>query len=184
MSYADLQRRHVPWQRWLPLLDKLPLWTSYFFVILCSFGMGYSLGSARSSLPDARQSQVTLVALAAGALLFIFLLMRIMRSEERRRAESAEQLRLSKEAIAIELLDPVERRVLDALNEIAEAKGIDRATLIPAILSQYVARKTFEAALREQAVQSRREPEPPPGWVKTLPAWLETLPGSFDVKSR
>lgn len=184
MSYADLRRKHFSWQRLLPLLDKLPLWTSYFFVILCIFGMGYSMGSARSSLPDARQSQIVLVALAAGALLLIFFLDRILRREERRRAERAEQLRLSKEAIAIELLDPVERPVLDALDEIAGAKGVDRATLIPAVLHQYIARKSFEAALREQAAQSNGEPEAPPGWFKTLPAWLETLPGSLDVKSR
>lgn len=184
MIYADLRRKQFPWQRLFPLLDKLPLWTSYLFVILCIFGMGYSMGSARSSFSVAGQSQIRLIALGAGALLLIFILDRILRSEERRRAERAEQLRQSKEAIAIELLDPVERPVLDALDEIASAKGIDRATLIPAILSQYIARKSFEGALREQAAQSNAEPEPPPGWFKTLPAWLETLPGSLDVKPR
>lgn len=183
MSYADLPRKRLAGRRLSPLLDKLPLWASYLFVILCAFGMGYSLGGARSGLVDVRHSQITLAALAAGALLFIFVLDRILRSEERRRAERAEQVRLNKEAVAIQLLDPVERPVLDALDEIADAKGVDRATLIPAILHQYVARKSFEAALREQATQTEAEPEPPPGWLKTLPAWLETLPGSLDVKS-
>ena len=85
--------------------------------------------------------------------------------------------------MAIELLDPVDGRVLDALDQIATVKGVDRATLIPAILSQYVARKSFEEALVESAAQgSSATPEPPPGWSKTLPAWLETLPGSLDVK--
>lgn len=184
MSYADLRRKQFPWQRLFALLDKLPLWASYFFIILCSFGIGYSLGSARSSLPNPREGQSTLAALTVGALLIILFLDRTLRSEERRRAERAERLRLSKEAVAIELLDPVETQVLDALDEIADVKGVDRATLIPAILHQYVARKSFEAALLEHAAQGKGEPEPPPGWVKTLPAWLETLPGSLDVKPR
>lgn len=181
VSYADLLHREISWQRLVPLLDKLPLWASYFFVILCTFGMGYSLGSARFGVPGAARAEITLAALAAGALLVLLIVIRTLRREERRRVASAERIRLSKEAVGMQLLDPVERAVLVSLDEIAEAKGIDRATLVPAILSQYVARKTFEAALREEAVQRKREPEPPPGWHKTLPAWLETLPGSFDV---
>jgi hypothetical protein len=58
--------------------------------------------------------------------------------------------------------------------------------LIPAVLQQYIARKSYEAALLERAAQDKEsslgEPETPPGWLKTLPAWLETLPGSLDVK--
>ncbi|GEM_PF-5985430 len=184
MSYADLPQKQFQWQRLSLLLDKLPLWAAYFFVVVCAFGMGYSMGGARSSLPDSGQRQITLVALAAGALLIIFFLDRILRSEERRRAQRAEQYRLSKETFAVELLDPVDRQVLEALDEIAGIKGVDRATLIPAVLHQYVARKSFEAALLERAAQTREEPEAPPGWLKTLPAWLETLPGSLDVKTR
>lgn len=183
MSYAELRRKQFPWQRLFPLLDKLPLWASYFFVVVSAFGLGYSMG-ARTSLPDSGQRQLTLAALAAGALLIIFFLDRILRSEERRRAQRAEQYRLSKEAFAVQLLDPVDRQVLAALDEIADIKGVDRATLIPAVLHQYVARKSFEAALLERAAQSNEEPEAPPGWLKTLPAWLETLPGSLDVKTR
>ena len=175
------------WQRLFSLLDKLPLWAGYVFAILCSVGMGYSLGSARSSFPDPRQDQITLIAVAAGALLFILFLDLQLRSEERRRAQRAEQLRLSKEAIAVELLDPVDPHVLVALDEIASVKGIDRATLIPAVLQQYIARKSYEAAQLERAAQDKGsspgEPEPPSGWLKTLPAWLETLPGSLDVKT-
>ena len=183
MSYADLQRKHFHWQQLFGLLDKLPIWAGYVFAILCSFGMGYSLGSARSSFPDPFRGQITLVALSAAALLLILFLDRTLRREERRRAQRAEQLRVSKEAHAIELLDPVERHVLDALDQIAIVKGVDRATLIPAILSQYVARKSFEEALKESTAQgSSATPETPPGWSKTLPAWLETLPGSLDVK--
>ena len=186
MSYADLPRKQFQWQQLFPLLDKLPLWAGYLFAILCSVGMGYSLGSARSSLPDPRQDQITLVALTAGALLFILFLDLKLRSEERRRAQRAEQLRLSKEAVAVELLDPVDRQVLVALDAIADVKGIDRATLIPAVLQQYIARKSYEAALLERAAQDKEsspgEPDPP-GWLKTLPAWLETLPGSLDVKA-
>ena len=187
MSYADLPEKQFQWQRLFPLLDKLPLWAGYVFVILCSVGMGYSLGSARSSFPDPRQDQITLIAVAAGALLFILFLDLQLRSEERRRAQRAEQLRLSKEAIAVELLDPVDRHVLEALDQIAGAKGIDRATLIPAVLQQYVARKSHETALAERAAQDKAgsagQPESPSGWQKTLPAWLETLPGSLDVKT-
>lgn len=186
MSYADSRRRQFQWQRLFPLLDKLPLWAGYVFAILCCVGMGYSLGSARSSFPDPRQDQITLIAVAAGALLFILFLDLQLRSEERRRAQRAEQRRISKESIAVELLDPVDRHVLDALDEIASAKGIDRATLIPAVLQQYIARKSYEAALLERAAQDKEsspgESETPPGWLKTLPAWLETLPGSLDVK--
>lgn len=187
MSYADLRRKQFQWQQLFPLFDKLPLWAGYLFAILCSAGMGYSLGSARSSLPE-RQDQITLVAVAAAALLFIFFLDLRLRSEERRRAQRAEQLRLSKEAAAVELLDPVDPAVLDALDEIASVKGIDRATLIPAVLQQYIARKSYEAALLERTGQGKRsssgEPEPSSGWLKTVPAWLETLPGSLDVKTR
>ena len=186
MSYADSQRKQLQWQQLFGLLDRLPIWAGYFFAILCSFGMGYSLGSARSSFPDPRQGQITLVAFAAAALLLILFLDRTLRSEERRRAQRAEQVRLSKEALAIELLDPVDAHVLDALDQIASVKGVDRATLIPAILNQYIARKSFEAALLESAAHGARsssvKPESPPGWSKTLPAWLETLPGSLDVK--
>lgn len=187
MSHADSRRNQFQWQQLFPLLDKLPLWASYLFAILCSAGLGYSLGSARSSLPDPRQDQITLVAVAAGALLFIFFLDLRLRSEERRRAQRAEQLRLSKEAAAVELFDPVDPAVLDALDEIARVKGIDRAVLIPAVLQQYIARKSYEAALLERTEQgkssSSAEPEPSSGWKKTVPAWLETLPGSLDVKT-
>ena len=188
MSYADLQRKPFQLQRLFPLLDKLPLWAGYVFAILCCVGMGYSLGSARSSFPDPRQDQITLIAVAAGALLFILFLDLQLRSEERRRAQRAEQRRISKESIAVELLDPVDRHVLEALDEIASAKGIDRATLIPAVLQQYIARKSYEATVRaERAAKdkgnSAGQAELPPGWVKTLPAWLETLPGSLDVKT-
>jgi len=184
VSYADLKQKSFPWHRLFPLLDKLPLWASYFFIILCSFGIGYSLGSANASLTNLRADHRTLAALTIAALLFIFFLDRTLRNEERRRADRAERLRVSKEAVAIELLDPVEPKVLDELDRIASYKGVDRATLIPAILQQYVARKSFEAALREGAAQGKGAPEHPPGWDKTLPAWLETLPGSLDVKSR
>ena len=57
MSYADLQRKQFHWQQLFGLLDKLPIWAGYFFAILCSFGMGYSLGSCEvelsGSLPGA-----------------------------------------------------------------------------------------------------------------------------------
>ena len=187
MSYADLPRRQFQWQQLFPLFDKLPLWAGYLFAILCSVGMGYSLGSARSSFPDPRQDQITLIAVTAGALLVIFFLDRRLRSEERRRAQRAEQLRLSKESSAVELLDPVDAGVLDALDEIASAKGIDRATLIPAILQQYIARKSFEATLLERDTYVEKSsyagPQASDGWQKTLPAWLETLPGSLDVET-
>lgn len=188
MDYAGLHRKQFDRQRLFALLDKLPLWAGYLSAVVCSAGLGYSLGSARSSLPDPRQGQITLVAVAAGALLFILILDLTLRSEERRRAQRAEQLRLSKETLAIELLDPVDRDVLDALDQIASAKGIDRATLIPAVLQQYIARKSYEAGLPDRARNrkgsSAGEPQNSSGWLKTLPAWLETLPGSLDVKSR
>ena len=188
MSYADLPRKQFHWQQVFPLFDKLPLWAGYLFAILCSVGMGYSLGSARSGLPDPRQDQIMLVALAAGALLVIFFLDLKLRNEERRRAQRAEQLRLSKESAAVELLDPVAPGVLAELDKIASVKGIDRATLIPAVLQQYIARKSHEAALLERTVQGKQssfgESEPSSGWEKTVPAWLETLPGSLDVKTR
>lgn len=184
MSYADLERKQFHWQQLFRLLDKLPIWAGYFFAILCSFGLGYSLGSSRSSFPDPHQGPITLVALSAGALLVILFLDRTLRSEELRRARLAEQHRLNKEATAIKLLDPIPSHVLDALDRIAAVKGVDRATLIPAILNQYIARKSFEEALVEGASQSPSVTrEPPPGWAKTLPAWLETLPGSLDVKA-
>ncbi len=188
MSYADLPRKQFQWQRLFPLFDKLPIWAGYLFAILCSVGMGYSLGSARSSFPDPRQDQIMLIAVTAGALLVIFFLDRTLRSEERRRAQRAEELRLSKEVAAVELLDPVDHGVLDALDEIASVKGVDRATLIPAILEQYIARKSFEASLLNRATQAKTnsyyEPDTSGGWQKTVPAWLETLPGSLDVETR
>lgn len=188
MSYADLPRKQFHWQQLFPLFDKLPLWAGYLFVVLCCVGMGYSLGSARSSFPDPRQDQITLIAVTAGALFVIFFLDRTLRREERRRAQRAEQLRLSKETAAAELLDPVDPDVLGALDEIARAKGIDRATLIPAILEQYIARKAHEESLAERTAQARtRAPAAqgsPSDWVKTMPAWLETLPGSLDVETR
>ena len=188
MSYTDLGSKQLEWERLLPLFEKLPRWASYFVAILCSVGMGYSLGSARSALPDPRQDQITLIVVSAGALLAIFLLGLILRGEERRRAERADQLRLSKEATAVELLDQVDRHVLDALDEIALVKGVDRATLIPAVLRQYIERKSYEAAVVDRAAQSKgssnAEPETSSEWLKTLPAWLETLPGSLDVKPR
>ena len=188
MIYADLPRKQFQWQQLFPLFDKLPLWCGYLFAVLCSGGMGYSLGSAASSFPDPRQDQITLVAITAGALLVIFFLDLRLRNEERRRAQRAEELRLSKEAAAVELLDPVDPAVLDALDEIASVKGIDRATLIPAVLQQYIARKSYEAALLERTGPGKRsssgEPDPSSGWQKTVPAWLETLPGSLDVKTR
>ena len=185
MDYAGAQRKQFDRQRLFALLDKLPLWAGYLSAVVCSAGLGYSLGSARSSLPDPHQGQITLVALAAAALLFILILDLTLRAEERRRAQRAEQLRLSKEALAVELLDPVDREALDALDRIASAKGIDRATLIPAILNQYIARKAHEATAPERARRVKetpaRESENPTSWLKTLPAWLETLPGSLDV---
>ncbi|MBC8120088.1 MAG: hypothetical protein H7X75_10985 [Burkholderiaceae bacterium] len=188
MSYADLPRKQFHWQQLSPLLDRLPLWAGYLFAILCSVGMGYSLGSARSSFPDPRQDQITLVAITAGALLVIFFLDRVLRSEERRRAQRAEQLRLSKESKAVELLDPVRPDVLKALDAIASAKGVDRAILIPAILEQYISRKSFEAAQLERATHVKRsssEDSAATGdWQNTVPAWLETLPGSLDVETR
>jgi 4-amino-4-deoxy-L-arabinose transferase-like glycosyltransferase len=180
--------KQFEWERLLPLFEKLPRWASYFVAILCSVGMGYSLGSAGSTLPDLREDQITLIVVSTGALLAIFLLGLILRGEERRRAERAEQLRLSKEATAVELLDQVDRHVLDALDEIALVKGVDRAALIPAVLRQYIARKSYEAAVVDRVAQSKggsnAEPETSSEWFKTLPAWLETLPGSLDVKSR
>lgn len=188
MSYADSGRKQFQLQQLFPLFDKLPLWAGYFFAILCFVGMGYSLGSARSSLPDPRQDQITLIAVTAGALLVIFFLDLKLRSEERRRAQRAEQIRLSKESTAVELLDPVDPAVLATLDRIASVKGVDRATLIPAILHQYIARKSYEAGLLERSAQGRGSssapPKPPADWVDTVPAWLETLPGSLDVKTR
>ena len=183
-----MPRKQFQWQHLFPLVDKLPLWAGYLFAILCSAGMGYSLGSARSSFPDPLQDQIMLVAVTAGALLLIFFLDLKLRSEERRRAERAEQLRLSKEAAAIELLDPVDPAVLAALDKIASVKGIDRAALIPAVLQQYIARKSYEATLLERASEAKRSSPPMAApstdWQKTVPAWLETLPGSLDVKTR
>ena len=188
MGYAGSQGKPFDRQRLFALLDKLPLWAGYLSAVVCSAGLGYSWGSARSGFPDPRQGQITLVAVAAGALLFILILDLTLRAEERRRAQRAEQLRLSKETLAVELLDPVDREVLDALDRIADSKGIDRATLIPAILNQYIARKAHEAAAPDRGRKAREAPpsesEGPTSWLKTLPAWLETLPGSLDIKSR
>ncbi len=121
-------------------------------------------------------------------MLVIFFLDLTLRKEERRRAQRAEQLRLSKEATAVELLDPVAPDVLAALDEIARNKGIDRATLIPAILDQYIARKAHEAVLAERAGQRKESglavQETSSDWQKTVPAWLETLPGSNYLHSQ
>ncbi|HVG05085.1 MAG TPA: hypothetical protein VM937_09105 [Burkholderiaceae bacterium] len=189
MSYADLPRKQFQWQQLFPLFDKLPLWAGYLFAILCCVGMGYSLGSSRSAFPDPRQDQITLIALTAGALFVIFFLDRTLRNEERRRAQRAEELRLSKEVVAVELLDPVDPDVLRALDEIATVKGVDRAALVPAILKQYIARKSFEARLLNRPTQGPASSyyEPPKtsgGWQKTVPAWLETLPGALDAETR
>lgn len=99
MTYADLREKQFQWrERVFGPLDRLPLWVGYLFGMLCSVGLGYTLGSARLNLPDPRRDQITLFAvIAAGAFLFIFLLDLTRRSEERRRAERAEQLRVSKE---------------------------------------------------------------------------------------
>jgi hypothetical protein len=186
MSYADLDRAPLQWQRLLPLFEKLPLWASYCVAIACSVGMGYSLGSSSLDLAGPRQETVTLIGIASGAVLVIFILGWSLRVEERRRAERAERRRLSTEADAVELLDPIDRRVLAALDKIASAKGTDRATLIPAVLVQYIARKSYEASLAEKTGQ-RKVPSmdlDPSDWAKTLPAWLETLPGSLDVERR
>ena len=187
MSHADLRNKSLHWHRFSPVFEKLPIWASYFFAILCSVGMGYSLGSAGSGLLNARPDQITLLALTAGALLVIFLLDLRRRHQERRRAERAEELRLSRETMASQLLDPVDDEVIEALDRLATAKGVDRATLIPAILKQYIARKSYEKAPPERAAPGRGKltaspPETSGEWVKTVPAWLETLPGSLDVK--
>ena len=187
MSYADLQRVPFSWQRLLPLFEKLPLWASYFVAIACSVGMGYSLGSSTLELSGPRQETITLIGIASGAVLVIFILGWSLRVEERRRAERAESRRLSTEADAFELLDPVDRRVLSALDKIASAKGTDRATLIPAVLVQYIARKSYETSMMEKTghrIASHVVDSDPDDWSKTLPAWLETLPGSLDVKRR
>lgn len=187
MSYADLDKTPLQWQRLLPLFEKLPLWASYCVAIACSVGMGYSLGSSSLDLAGPRQETVTLIGIASGAVLVIFILGWSLRVEERRRAERAERRRLSTEADAVELLDPIDRRVLAALDKIASAKGTDRATLIPAVLVQYIARKSYEASLAEKTGQRKRVPSmdlDPSDWAKTLPAWLETLPGSLDVERR
>lgn len=187
MSYADLDKAPLQWQRLLPLFEKLPLWASYCVAVACCVGMGYSLGSSSLDLTGPRQETITLIGIASGALLVIFILGWSLRVEERRRAERAEHRRLSTEAEAVELLDPIDRRVLAALDKIASAKGTDRATLIPAVLVQYIARKSYEASVAEKTGQRIRAPlmdSDPSDWAKTLPAWLETLPGSLDVERR
>ena len=186
MSYADLDKTPMQWQRVLPLFEKLPLWASYCVAIACSVGMGYSLGSSSLDLSSARQETITLIGIASGAVLVIFILGWSLRVEERRRAERAERRRLSTEADAFELLDPVDRRVLAELDKIASAKGTDRATLIPAVLVQYIARKAHEASLAQKSGQRKWTSVTPSDadWSKTLPAWLETLPGSLDVERR
>ena len=171
-----------------PVFDKLPIWVSYFFAILCSVGMGYSLGSARSGTLGLQPDQIRLIAIAAAALFAIVLLDLKHRSDEKRRAEKAEQLRLNKEAAAAQLVDPVDSAVIEALDRIATAKGVDRATLIPAILKQYIARKSYEDAFPERAkhphASANASSESSGEWLTTVPAWWETLPGSLDVNRR
>ena len=170
-----------------PLIDKLPIWVSYFFAVLCSAGMGYSLGSAGTGLLELQPPQILLTVLTAGAVVVIYLLDRKRRIQDRQRAERAEQIRLNRETIAAQLLDPVDRSVIAALDRIATAKGVDRATLIPAVLNQYIARKSYEESRRELLQEREAEfakLEPSAEWMKTLPAWLETLPGSLDIKER
>ncbi|HWL73217.1 MAG TPA: hypothetical protein VNQ74_05050, partial [Burkholderiaceae bacterium] len=77
-------------------------------------------------------------------------------------------------------------RVLAELDKIASAKGTNRATLIPAVLVQYIARKAHEASLAQKSGQRKWTSVTPSDadWSKTLPAWLETLPGSLDVERR
>lgn len=187
MRDTNLRRNHVQWRRLFGPLKKLPLSVGYAVAVFCSGAIGYSLAVAGSNSLDSRQSLITLIAVIAGALILGFLLHLVLRRDERRQVERAEQLRLRQEAAAAQLLDRVDRDTLGSLDEIASVKGVDRATLIPAVLHQYVARKSFEAALREHALRSKAQPPPqpeaPPGWENTLPAWLETLPGSLDVKS-
>lgn len=57
---------------------------------------------------------------------------------------------------AVELLDPVDQEVMDVLDAIALAEGVDRATLIPAVLRQYIARKAYEAALIERRARQEK----------------------------
>jgi hypothetical protein len=188
MRHAEFWSRQSPWHRFAPIFDKLPVWVSYFFAVLCSAGLGYSLGSAQAGFLELRPDQMLLTAVAAFAVVVIFLLDLRRRNQDRRRAERAEQNRLHRETLAIQLLDPVDRKVMEALDQIATAKGIDRATLIPAVLKQYVARKSYEESRREHPVQLHErltgQSEASAEWMKTVPAWLETLPGSLDVKER
>jgi hypothetical protein len=170
------------------MLDKLPIWVSYFFAILCSAGLGYSLGSAQAGLLELHPDQILLTTVTAFAVVTIFLLGLRSRNQDRRRAERAEQVRLHRETMAVQLLDPVDPKVMEALDQIATAKGIDRATLIPAVLKQYIARKSYEESRRERSVQEHASAigqwAYSAEWMKTVPAWLETLPGSLDIKER
>ena len=149
--------------------------------------MGYSLGSAGTGLLELRPTQILLAAVTAGAVVVIYLLDRKRRTQDRQRAERAEQSRLRRETMAAQLLDPVDRGVIEALDRIATAKGIDRARLIPAILKQYIARKAYEESRREHLqdhASATGQLEDSAEWMKTAPAWLETLPGSLDIKGR
>lgn len=102
---------------------------------------------------------------------FVFLL-------ERHRASRAEQLRVGKDFTAVVLLDPVDEKVLAALDVFALAKGVDRATLIPAVLRKYVAQKLYEMEFVEHSLRGGTDaeaPQPPPEWLETLPgSWLST----------
>jgi hypothetical protein len=180
-----LPSKPLRWLQFEPVIDKLPIWVSYFFAVLCSAGMGYSLGSAGTGLLELQPPQILLIAVTAGAVIAIFLLDRKRRLQDRQRAERAERIRVKRETMAAQLLDPVDRSVIEALDRIATAKGVDRAVLIPAILQQYIERKSYEEA-RRGLLQDHRSGESHPSaeWMKTLPAWLETLPGSLDIKRR
>ena len=169
------------------MIDKLPIWVSYFFAILCSAGMGYSLGSGGTGLRELQPTQILLAAVTAGAVVVIYLLDRRRRIQDRQRAARAEQIRLKRETMAAQLLDPVDRGVMEALDRIATAKGVDRATLIPAVLQQYIARKSYEEsrrALLQDRASATEQSDVSAEWMKTVPAWLETLPGSLDIKAR
>ena len=181
--------KQFEWEQLLALFEKLPRWASYSVAILCSVGMGYSLGSARSALPDPRQDQITLIVVSAGAfaLLAIFLLGLILRREERRRAERAEQLRLSKEATAVELLDQVDRHVLDALDNCGRRRRTGRTPGVQHLAgcpSRESRARGLSWTLLAIDGKLKRRAETSAEWLKTLPAWLETLPGSLDVMSR
>ena len=188
MNYADFRSRQSQRHRFAPMLDKLPICVSYFFAILCSAGLGYSLGSAQAGFLELHPDQILLTTVSAFAVVAIFLLGLRSRNQDRRRAERAEQVRLHQETMAVQLLDPVDPKVMEALDQIATAKGIDRATLIPAVLKQYIARKSYEESRRERSMQEHASAidqwADSAEWMKTVPAWLETLPGSLDIKER